>query len=204
MVKRYISVFIIIIFSISTFGCATIPEEHKGAGTVAGIGAATGAIAGALLGKSGSKTEMFLLGGLLGALAGAAIGHYAVDQKRTAQQTAQTYNYQTSQGIMARIENATATPSVLAPGQKVDMNLSYAVLGAGAGKEIEVIETREIRYNGELVGKPEAKSLRQDGTYTSTVPLMLAANSAKGKYIVLMTIKAGNVSDSRETSFTVN
>jgi uncharacterized protein YcfJ len=75
--------FVIGLFVVNIFGCAAVPEEHKGAAT----GAATGVIAGGLLGAHCANTAMAILGGLVGALVGGAIGHYAVDQKRTAQET---------------------------------------------------------------------------------------------------------------------
>ena len=110
MRSRIIALLVVGLFLLNIFGCAAVPEEHKGAATGAGIGAATGVIAGGLLGAHGAKTEMAVLGGLLGALAGGAIGHYAVDQKRTAQETNSRYNYQSS-AASVRIEEASAYPT---------------------------------------------------------------------------------------------
>ena len=204
MHRRTVSLIIIITFLVGSFGCASIPEEHKGAATGAGIGAATGAIAGALLGSKGAKTEMAVVGGLLGALAGGAIGHYAYDQKRTKEETAQKYNYQSSEGALLRIEDVAIIPEIARPGDKVEMKMTYAVLGVAAGKETEFSEIREIRYQGELYGKPEVTVSRQDGTYSSSIPLMLPSDAKKGKYIVTMTVKGASISDSKESSFQVN
>ena len=165
---------------------------------------ATGAIAGALLGSKGAKTEMAVVGGLLGALAGGAIGHYAYDQKRTKEETAQKYNYQSSEGTLLRIEDVAIIPEIARPGDKVEMKMTYAVLGVAAGKETEFSEIREIRYQGELYGKPEVTVSRQDGTYSSSIPLMLPSDAKKGKYIVTMTVKGASISDSKESSFQVN
>ena len=204
MYRKIISVAVILMFLTGIFGCASIPEEHKGAATGAGIGAATGAIAGALLGSKGAKTEMALVGGLLGALAGGAIGHYAYDQKRTKEETAQKYNYKPSEGTLIRIEDVSVSPSVAKPGDKVDMKMTYAVLGVAAGKELEISEIREIRYQGELYGKPEIQVSRNDGTYSSSIPLTLPKDAKKGKYSVTMTVKGVSASDSKEVSFQVN
>jgi uncharacterized protein YqgC (DUF456 family) len=204
MYRRTVSLIIILTFLVGSFGCASIPEEHKGAATGAGVGAATGALAGALLGSKGSKTEMAVIGGLLGALAGGAIGHYAYDQKRTKEETAQKYDYKSSEGTLLRIEDVSVVPSVAKPGDKVEMKMTYAVLGAGSGKTIEISESREIRYQGELYGKPEVSVSRNDGTYTSNIPLILPSDAKKGKYIVTMTVKGSSVSDSKEASFQVN
>ena len=89
MFRKMVSVIVVLTFFAGLVGCTTFGEEHKGATTGAGIGAATGAVAGALLGSKGAKTEMAILGGLAGALAGGLIGHYAYDQKRTKEETAQ-------------------------------------------------------------------------------------------------------------------
>ena len=204
MYRKIISVAVILMFLTGIFGCASIPEEHKGAATGAGIGAATGAVAGALLGSKGAKTEMAVVGGLLGALAGGAIGHYAYDQKRTKEETAQKYNYKPSEGTLIRIEDVSVSPSVAKPGDKVEMKMTYAVLGVAANKELEISEIREIRYQGELYGKPEIQVSRNDGTYSSSIPLTLPKDAKKGKYSVTMTVKGASASDSKEVSFQVN
>ena len=203
MYRRIISVAVIVMFLTGIFGCASIPEEHKGAATGAGVGAATGALAGALLGSSGAKTEMAIVGGLLGALAGGAIGHYAYDQKRTKDETAKKYDYKPSEGTVIRIEDVSISPSVAKPGDKVAMKMTYAVLGVATGKELEITETREIRYQGEMYGKPQISVSRSDGTYSSSIPLTLPADAKKGKYSVVMTVQGPTVSDSKETSFQI-
>ncbi len=203
MKMRFISVLVIISFITGLGGCATIPEERKGAATGAGIGAATGAAAGAILGEKGAKTEMALLGGLLGALVGGVIGHYTYDVKRSQQDTAQRYDYQPSMGQMVRIEDTAAVPGSVKPGEKVDLKTTYALLGTSAGETLNITETREIRLNGELVGKPEVNVTRNGGTFTSTIPLLLPADAKKGTYRVTTTIQSASAKDSRETSFVV-
>lgn len=204
MYRRTVSVVIILTFLVGSFGCASIPQEHKGAATGAGVGAATGAIAGALLGSKGAKTEMAVVGGLLGALAGGAIGHYAYDKKQTREETAQKYNFKASDGTLVRLENVSVVPSEAKPGDRVEMRMTYAVLGVPSGKEIELSEIREIRYQGELYGKPEVTVSRDDGTFSSSVPLVLPSDAKKGKYIVTMTVKGASVSDSKEAFFRIN
>ncbi len=203
MKLKVISIIIILVFTVSLFGCATIPEEHKGAATGAGIGAATGAVAGALLGHEGAKTEMAILGALAGALVGGAIGHYAYDAKRTRDETAQRYSYQSSMGTMVRIEDVSTLPNTAKPGDRVDLKTTYAVLGTAPDSDISITESREIRYNNELVGKPEVNVTRRGGTYVSTVPLYLPSNAKQGTYSVLTTIQSQTAKDSRETVFYV-
>jgi len=203
MYRKVITLIVIVAFFSTLIGCASIPEEHKGAATGAGIGAAVGVIGGSLLGASGAKTEMAILGGLLGALAGGLIGHYAVDQRRTSQQTAEKYRYQSSRGVMVQIENVSVIPNTIRSGDHIEIKMTYAILGAGPDRELDVTETREIRYKGELVGRPEVKLARQDGTYTSTLPITLPQEAKGGMYTVTATVAAANVSDSRDATFTV-
>jgi outer membrane lipoprotein SlyB len=76
-------------------GCSSIMEEHKGAAVGAGAGGAVGGIAGAVIGHG---TGAVVAGALIGALLGGVVGHFAYDQQRTREQTAQAYRYQPSQG----------------------------------------------------------------------------------------------------------
>jgi hypothetical protein len=147
-------------------------------------------------------TKGAIIGGLAGALVGGLIGHYAYDQKKTKEETAQKYAYQSSMGTVLRIEGVTAMPGTAKPGEKVDLNATYAVL-APTDTDITITETREIRMGGELVGKPEVNVARRGGTYSSTVPLFLPSDAKPGTYTVVTTVQAQNAKDSKETSFTV-
>jgi hypothetical protein len=199
---KIISIVTIISFVFGIFGCATVPEEHKGAATGAAVGGATGAVAGALLGGKGAKTETAILGGLAGALVGGLIGHYAYDAKKTKEETAQKYNYQSSMGTMVRLEEVSAMPYTVRPGDKVELKATYAVLEA-ADKDINITETREIKMGTELIGKPEVSVVRRGGTYSSTIPLFLPSNVKPGTYSVITTVQTTTAKDSKETSFTV-
>jgi hypothetical protein len=57
-------------------------------------------------------------------------------------------------------------------------------------------------YGSELVGRPEVPVARKGGTSTSTVPLILPADSKKGTYTVLTSVEMANSKDSGETTFT--
>lgn len=189
------------VFGIS--GCATIPEEHQGAATGAGLGGAAGAVAGAVLAGEGSRTKGALLGGLAGALIGGVIGNYTVDKKKTAQQTSDKYAYNPASGTVVRIEAAASKPAVLSPGATTNLEATYAVMAPSADSQVSITESREVTLNGELVGNPEVTVSRTAGTYSSTVPLILPADAKKGKYKVITTIKTAAGKDSRESSFTV-
>ncbi len=184
-------------------GCATIPEEHQGAATGAGVGAATGALAGAVFAGDGSRTQGALIGGLVGSLVGGVIGNYTVDQKRDAVDTSSRYDYDSSAGILVRIERSSISPDRVYPGGRVDLRATYAILAPRSDTRIAITESREIRFNGELVGKPEVSTAHIPGTYDSNVPLFLANDAKRGTYQVITTIRTQGSSDARETTFTV-
>jgi len=180
--------------------CATIPEEQKGAATGAGVGAATGAVLGAVIGRDVSGA---VIGGLLGALVGGAIGHYYVDQKKTRNETASQYGYRSTQGNMLRLEEASVVPQTVSPGGTVEMKMTYAVLTPAETTEVSVIEKREIRHNGVLVGNPEVTVTHKGGTYNSSIPLTLPADAKKGLYVVTNTVQSGTLSEQLQSAFTV-
>ncbi|MFH1215973.1 MAG: glycine zipper domain-containing protein [Pseudomonadota bacterium] len=192
---------VLVIFFMSMLSsCATIPEEHKGAATGVGVGAATGAVAGALLGKD---TKSAVLGALAGALVGGAIGHYGYDQKKSRDETQQTYNYKSAYGTVLTLEDVSSVPKRISPGQTVELNMTYAILNPSPDVQTNITETRTIMHNGIQVGRPEVKVTRPDGTWTSSIPLHLPANAEKGTYVVISEIQSDNVKDSREFTFTV-
>ena len=199
MRHKAIALLTALVFLVVT-SCATIPEENKGAATGAGIGAATGAVLGAVVGRNVSGA---VIGGLLGALVGGAIGHYYVDQKKTRNETASQYGYRSTQGNMLRLEEASVVPQTVSPGGTVEMKMTYAVLTPAETTEVRVIEKREIRHNGELVGNPEVTVTHKGGTYTSSIPLTLPADAKKGLYVVTNTVQSGTLSEQLQSAFTV-
>lgn len=180
--------------------CVTIPEEHKGAATGAGIGALGGAAAGAIF---GGNTRSTVIGGLLGALVGGAIGHYGFDQKKTRDQTQQTYNYQPAYGNVLTLEQASASPLTARPGDTVELTMTYAILTPNPNTASNITETRTITHNGQLVGRPEVRTSRTDGTYTSTIPLLLPADAPRGTYNVTSTVESDTGKDTKEFTFSV-
>jgi len=203
MKKNSVAIVTVVAFLFTLIACSTIPKEHEGAAKGAGIGAATGALAGAVLSAEGSRMQGALLGGLAGALIGGVIGNYTVDQKKNAEETSNSYNYQPQMGTMIRIETLSAMPSTVGPGDKVDLMTTYALMLPSSSSSVKVTESHEIRHNGELVGKPTLNVTHSAGTYTSTVPIILPANAVPGAYKVVTTISCEAGSDSREASFAV-
>jgi len=203
MKMRIVAVFILAAFMLSTTGCITVSEEHRGAATGAGLGGVTGAVAGAVLAGEGSRTKGALIGGLAGALIGGVIGNYTVDQKKSAQETQNKYGYEPSSGTVVRIETAGATPSIVAPGGTARLEATYAVMAPSSDSQIAITESREVTLNGELVGNPEVNVNHSAGTYHTSIPLILPNDAKKGRYRVITTIKTSTGKDSRESSFTV-
>ncbi len=204
--KRVACVIMAGIFLFTVIGCATDQyEQNKGAAVGGATGAAVGGVIGGIVGeKHGSATTGAVIGGLLGALAGAAIGHYAYDRVRTedAAQKQYGYDYDQTQTSLVRLESTSVTPSIVNAGGTINLMATYTVL-AQQGVTMNVMETREIRYNGELTGRPQVTLQKQGGTYTSQIPVTLATNAKPGKYTVLTTIQVGQNSDAREASFTI-
>jgi outer membrane lipoprotein SlyB len=180
--------------------CQTMMTEHPGTAVGTGFGAATGAILGALVGKGAGAV---VLGGLLGGLAGGLIGNYAYDVPRNREQTAKEYHYQSSQGTMLRIENTSALPHVVYPGEVVNLRMTYAVLTPVSYEEISVTEIREITHNGQLVGNPEIRTDRTGGTYSTTIPINLPPDARRGEYQVRFFVESRHASDSTVVYFRV-
>lgn len=203
MMKNRILVSLLMVSFLFMSSCQTlpkVPEEHKGAATGAGIGAVAGSVLGAVLGDS---TKSAVLGGLIGTLIGGAVGHYYYDQKQTGTETINQYGYDPSKGPLLKIEDASITPQVVGPGDKVDLRMTYAVLISDTATPLNIIEKWEIRQDGSLVGNPEVRVSRTAGTYTASIPLTLPVNARNGFYIVTCTVTSYNVSDELKTSFTV-
>ena len=201
MGRNFLINVVLILFFISLLSsCATISEEHKGAATGAGIGAVTGAIAGVLI---GDDTQSAVIGALAGALVGGAIGHYAYDKKKNREETQQTYNYKSDYGTVLTLEEVSSIPRNVYPGQTVELKMTYAILNPSPNVQTSITEKRTITYNGTIVGSPEVRVTRADGTYSSSVPLHLSTDAAKGTYVVTSEIRSDNVKDSREFTFMV-
>lgn len=200
MGKKIVAVILCLALVTPVFaGCQAV-EEHPGAATGAGVGAGAGAVTGAIIGDEKGA----IIGGLAGALIGGAIGHYAYDKQRTSEETTNYYDYSPGQGNRVTIESTTIMPPTARPGEKVDLRLTYAVLTPYPDNNISITETREITYQGELVGQPKVQVERTDGTYNSIVPLQLPTDAKLGQYRVRYTVQIPGASDSREATFEVD
>jgi hypothetical protein len=185
-------------------GCATTDPSlggHKGAAIGAGAGAVGGAVIGGLVGgKRGA-----VAGGLLGALAGGLVGNYYDQKEKSLAETRQAHaDYTPAKGTRIRIEQLKAAPPAIAPGQTVDIQLTYAVLTPREDVTVPVRETRQILHNGEKVGEASVSIEREGGTWLSVVPITLPANVRSGSYRVVASVESSaGGRDVREVTFRV-
>lgn len=197
--KKTITLSVVLMFFVCA-SCATI-EEHKGAATGATIGAATGGLIGVAAAPAGKGLGGAIIGGLTGGILGGVIGHYAFDTKRDQADTNSAYGYRDN-SVAVRVETVNVSPHRVRPGDKIDLNMTYAVLTQG-NEMVSVRETREIWYGNSMWGNPETTISRQGGTYASGVPVFLPTNAQKGIYKVRYIVETGRSRDSRESEFTV-
>jgi Glycine zipper len=169
-------------------GCAAQNSgmrEHEGAAVGAGAGAVGGAVVGGLLGgKRGA-----VAGGLLGALAGGLVGNYHDQREKSLAETRRDYaGYDAAKGTRLKIERLRANPPTAAPGETVEIQLTYAVLTPREDVTVPVRESREILFNGIRVGEASVDIEREGGTWRSVVPITLPGNARPGNYRVVASV----------------
>lgn len=185
-------------------GCATTNgglQEHKGAAVGAGAGAVGGAVIGGLMGgKRGA-----VAGGLLGALAGGIVGNYYDQKEKDLAETRRAHaDYDAARGTRLTIERVRATPATVAPGETVDIQMTYAVLTPREDLLVPVRESREILFGGSRVGETTVDIEREGGTWRSVVPLTLPRDARPGTYRVVASVASrGGGKDIEEITFRV-
>lgn len=184
--------------AIFAMGCQTY-------GGSAGVGAATGAGLGAIIGnQSGHAGQGALIGGVLGAMTGLIVHDIKVRQVKSAQETAQQYQYQPSQGIKLYPGTSGVTPMTVKPGQSVKATTEYAVLGAAPG-QINVQEQRLLEKDGkQLKQLTQDVKPRSDGTWVSEVTFDVPANAAPGTYQIVHNITIPDKGTSTATTMAFN
>ena len=190
---------VLLMVSVALIGCETVTQtakENPGAAVGAGVGGAAGV-------ALGGSTQGRVVGGLLGALVGGAVGHYVYDRRQDRDETAEKYDYTPESGTKLEIEEASADPQKVRPGESVEIKMTYALLNPSEEAQTQVTEVREILYEGEMVGRLEQVVNQADGTYTSTVPIQLPEQAEAGTYQVKTTVKTPNETAEETTTFTV-
>jgi hypothetical protein len=177
-------------------------REHQGAAIGAGTGAVGGAVVGGLLGGRRGAVA----GGLLGALAGGLVGNYHDQREKDLAETRLAYaEYSAAKGTRLKIERVRTTPTSVAPGDTVEIQLTYAVLTPREDVMVPVRENREILFNGVEVGRATVDIEREGGTWRSVVPITLPGNARPGNYRVVASVESrGGGKDIEEITFRVH
>jgi hypothetical protein len=176
-------------------------QEHQGAAIGAGTGAVGGAVVGGLLGGRRGAVA----GGLLGALAGGLVGNYHDEREKNLAETRRGHaEYNAARGTRLKIERVRTNPSAAAPGDTVEIQLTYAVLTPREDVMVPVRENREILFEGSKVGEASVDIEREGGTWRSVVPITLPGNARPGTYRVVASVESrGGGKDIEEITFRV-
>lgn len=186
------------------YGCAG-PRHAQYTATGAGVGAVTGGILGGVIGSmSGRSAEGVVIGSIMGGLMGASVGDAEYHQQRSGEEAARMYSYNEEKATrdLVRIEDATVNPKVARPGDEVMLSVTYTMLTRWRSGQV-VHEVREVRKEGELIGRPEISVTRQGGTWTSTIPIRIQSDAVPGTYVVTNIVETDDAGDVRETTFRV-
>jgi len=177
-------------------------REHKGAAIGAGTGAVGGAVVGGLLGGRRGAVA----GGLLGALAGGLVGNYHDQREKDLAETRHAYaDYNAAKGTRLKIEGVRTKPTSAAPGDTVEIQLTYAVLTPREDVMVPVRESRVILLNDVRVGEAFVDIEREGGTWRSVVPITLPQNARPGNYRVVASVESpGGGKDIEEITFRVH
>ena len=210
MVRKSFMVALISIFIGSLAGCVTDgtydPGRSAGAGALGGAatGAAIGSIVGAATGHAGTGAWVgAATGGVLGAVGGYLYAEHRNSQARSSQAAAQAYNYTPAQGNVVSIDRVEANPSTVAPGQQVQLGMTYTILTPD-NQPVPVTLVREVRFGGSTVGQPYQTTVNNaNGTFTDQVAYTLPGNATRGTYTVTSRINSNYGSTQRDGSFTV-
>ena len=204
--RKFVSVAAIAALFVSILsGCASqngAMREHQGAAVGTGTGAVGGAVVGGLLGGRRGAVA----GGLLGALAGGLLGNYHDEQEKSLAETRRGYtDYNAAKGTRLKIERVRTNPAAAAPGDTVEIQLTYAVLTPREDVMVPVREKREILFDGIKVGEASVDIEREGGTWRSVVPITLPGNARPGNYRVVASVESrGGGKDVEEITFRVH
>jgi hypothetical protein len=211
MSRRILALTMVVIFGMCLASCQTEsgsydPGRSAGAGALGG--AATGAALGAIIGAAtGSPATGAWIGAAAGALVGGVGGYLYAEHKnneiRDQQAAAAAYNYQPAQGNLVNIDQASADPAVVAPGQQVNLGIQYTILTPD-NVPVSVNLVREVRFQGQMLGQPYQTTVSNaNGTFSDSVAYSLPSNASPGNYTVTSRMVSSYGSSQKEASFTV-
>jgi hypothetical protein len=208
MARKILAIALVLILGVTLAGCATDgyydPARSAGAGALGG--AATGAALGAIIGvATGSPATGAWVGAAAGGLVGAVGGYLYAEHKnseaRSRQAAAQSYGYTASGGNVVAIDNAVVAPSVVGPGQQVNLGMTYTIL-TPENYPVTVTLYREVRLGGSLVGQPyQTQVSNANGTFADSVAYNTP--TAPGTYAVVSRVITNVGSAEKISYFTV-
>jgi hypothetical protein len=211
MARKFLASALACILVISLAGCVTesgyySPERSTAAGALGGAatGAAIGSIIGAATGSPATGAWVgAAAGGVLGGVGGYLYAQHRNSEIRSRQTAMQSYNYSPAQGNLVRIDNVSASPTSVSPGQQVNLGMTYTILSP-SNVPASVTLVREVRYGGSLVGQPYQTTVSNyNGTFSDTVAYSLPSNASRGSYTVTERVVSSYGSDQRDVYFTV-
>jgi hypothetical protein len=210
MTRKWLAMVCVVFLVVSLAGCVTDsgyydPARSAGAGALGGAatGAAIGSIIGAATGHAATGAWVgAAAGGVLGGVGGALYASHRNSEISSAQAAAQANNYQ-GQGTVVSVDNVTASPSTVRPGQQVNLGMNYTIL-TPANTPVSVTLVREIRYQGNLVGSPYQTTVSNaNGSYNDNVSYSLPNNATPGVYTVTSRVMSSYGTSQQDASFSV-
>ena len=199
-----------VLFTVSLVGCAPEsgyydPYRSAGAGALGGAatGAAIGSIIGAATGNPATGAWVgAAAGGVLGGVGGALYAGHRNSEIRSSQAAAQANNYQ-GQGNVVSVDNVSASPSTVRPGQQVSLGMTYTIL-TPANAPVSVTLVREIRFNGQTVGSPYQTTVSNaNGIFSDNVTYSLPNNATPGTYAVTSRVMSSYGTSQKDATFSV-
>jgi hypothetical protein len=200
----------VVLLVVSLAGCVTEsgyydPYRSAGAGALGGAatGAAIGSIIGAATGNPATGAWVgAAAGGVIGGVGAALYASHRNSEMRSSQAAAQAYNYQ-GQGNVVSVDNVTASPSTVRPGQQVNLGMDYTILTPN-NAPTSVTLVREIRYGGSPVGSPYQTTVTNaNGGFNDNVSYSLPSNATPGVYTVTSRVMSSYGTSQKDTSFSV-
>jgi hypothetical protein len=210
MTRKWWAIALVVLFAVSLVGCATDsgyydPGRSAGAGVLGGAatGAAIGSIIGAATGHAATGAWVgAAAGGVIGGVGGYLYAEHRNSETRSAQAAAQANNYQ-GQGNVVNVDNASASPSTVRPGQQVNLGMTYTIL-TPSNAPVSLTLVREVRFNGQTVGSPYQTTVtNSNGSYTDNVSYALPNNATPGNYTVTSRVMSSYGTSQRDATFNV-
>lgn len=180
----------VLVFGLATVLCGASVIGCQSYGEAGGLGAALGAGAGAVIGhQSGHALEGAAIGAAVGGATGLIAHKVKVNKQRNREETLAAYQYDPAQGESLRFENTENLPTIVRPGQEVQNNITYALMGT-RGEGVELSESRTLMRGDRVISDLSTNNYtRDDGTYVSNQSFRLPNNQAPGEYTIVTKVR---------------